>query len=236
VWAEGLAHFSTALLLEQVKGPLHSMQFRRRIESSYGNNRRPDAERPLVEVDGAKEGDTTLMYDKGGWVFWMLTQEMGRDNALAGFQDFITTFKDGPDFPVLQDLIAVHRRHALDPEAFDAFVEQWFYQVAVPQYRFTEVRKERLGEGDAGLWEVHATIRNDGTGTMALEVAAARGERMDEKGAELPDYRDVRVEITLGPGEEREIVIRCDFEPDRILPDPDVRVLQLERARAMRRL
>ena len=29
------------------------------------------------------------MYDKGGWVFWMLLNQMGRDRALAGMQAFI---------------------------------------------------------------------------------------------------------------------------------------------------
>jgi hypothetical protein len=232
--AEGLSHFSAALLVEQLRGPLRSMEFRKRIEASYANTRRPDAERPMVKVDGSKEGDRTVTYDKGGWVFWMLTDLMGRERALAGLQEFVTTFKDGPDFPVLQDLIAVMRRHAADPAAFDAFVDQWFYQVAVPEFRFTEVEKVDLGDGDA--WEVRATIRNDGTGTVPLEVAAARGDRMDKDGTENPDYRDARTSLTIGPGQEIPVTIRCDFEPDRVLPDPDARVLQLERARALRRL
>jgi ABC-2 type transport system permease protein len=159
---------------------------------------------------------------------------MGRERALAGLQEFVTTFKDGPDFPVLQDLIAVMRRHAADPVVFDAFVDQWFYQVAVPEFRFTEVEKVDLGDGDA--WEVRATIRNDGTGTVPLEVAAARGDRMNKDGTENPDYRDARTSLTIGPGQEIPVTIRCDFEPDRVLPDPDARVLQLERARALRRL
>ncbi len=70
---------------------------------------------------------------------------------------------------------------------------------------------------------------------MPLEVAAARGDRMDKDGTENPDYRDARVSVTIGPGQELPVTIRCDFEPDRVLPDPDVRVLQLERARALRR-
>ena len=231
--AEGLAHFSAALLVEQLRGPLRSMEFRKRIEEKYGDDRRPDAERPMVKVDGSKEGDTTVTYDKGGWVFWMLTDLMGRERALAGLQEFVTTFKDGPDFPVLQDLIDVMRRHAADTETFDAFVDQWFYEVVVPEFRFTDVEKVRVGDGDA--WEVRATIRNDGTGSVPLEIAAARGDRMNDNGKENPDYRDARVGITIGPGQELPVTIRCDFEPDRVLPDPDARVLQLERARALRR-
>jgi hypothetical protein len=59
---------------------------------------------------------------------------------------------------------------------------------------------------------------------------------MSKDGIESPDYRDARTSLTIGPGQEIPVTIRCDFEPDRVLPDPDARVLQLERARALRRL
>ena len=42
--------------------------------------------------------------------------------------------------------------------------------------------------------------------------------------------------ITLGPGEEKEAYIACGFEPDRVLVDPDARVLQLERRKALQHL
>jgi aminopeptidase N len=236
VIAEGLAHFSTALLLEQVRGPLRSMEFRKRIEESYGNSRRPDAERPLVKVDGSKEGDTTVTYDKGGWVFWMLADLMGREAALEGLRDFVERYKDGPDFPVLQDLVAVMRLHATDLAAFDAFVGQWFERVEVPEYRVTAAEKRSAGEGAGATWEVEVSIRNDGTAAMPVEVAAVLGDRLGEAGEPNPDYRDARATVTLAPGEEKILVIHCDFEPDRVLPDPDVRVLQLNRAKALRRL
>ena len=70
--SEGMAHFSTALLTEQVKGPQARIEFLKRIEENYGDARRADAERPLVKIDGSHDGDTTVTYDKGGWVFWML--------------------------------------------------------------------------------------------------------------------------------------------------------------------
>ena len=72
--SEGMSHFSTALLMEQVKGPQARMEFLKRIEENYGDSRRADAERPLVKVDGSREGDQTATYDKGGWVFWMMDQ------------------------------------------------------------------------------------------------------------------------------------------------------------------
>ncbi len=229
--SEGLAHYSTGLLLEQVKGPLFAMEFRKRIEENYGDTRQKDSERPLVKVDGSKAGDTTVTYDKGGWVFFMLHDLMGREAALAGLRDFIGRYQDGPDFPVLQDLLAVMREHAPDGEKFDEFVRQWFFEVVVPEYRITEASRAQSGKG----WEVRARVKNEGMGTMPLEVAAARGSRMDEEGKPVPEYRDARGQITLAAGEEGEVVITCDFEPDRVLVDPDVRVLQLKRNKAVRR-
>jgi hypothetical protein len=228
---EGLSHCSAALLLEQVKGPLFAMEFRKRIEESYGNSRQKDSERPLVKVDGSKTGDTTVMYDKGGWVFWMLCDLMGREAAFAGLRDFIQRYEHGPDFPVIQDMLAVMREHAPDTERFDAFTKQWAYEVVVPEYRITEAARSKTAAG----WEVRAKVRNDGAGLMPLEVAAARGDRMDKEGKPQPDYRDARQPITLGAGEEKEVVVTSDFEPDRVLVDPDIKVLQLKRNKALRR-
>ncbi len=38
ILSEGMAHFSTALLIEQVKGERDAMEFRKRIESRYGDH------------------------------------------------------------------------------------------------------------------------------------------------------------------------------------------------------
>jgi len=47
------------------------------------------------------------------------------------------------------------------------------------------------------------------------------------------DYRESRVRVTLGADEERELTISCDFEPERVLVDPDALVLQLNRKKAV---
>jgi len=38
--------------------------------------------------------------------------------------------------------------------------------------------------------------------------------------------------VVLGPKQAARIVIRCGFEPERLVADPDFRVLQLERPKA----
>src|SRR5437879_115334 len=107
-----MAHFSTILLCEQVKGPAGRIEFCKRIEESYGQSRRKDSERPLVKLDGSRPGDTTATYDKGGWVFWMLHQHLGRERALKGLQEFVREYRLNIDHPVLQDFLAVLRRSA----------------------------------------------------------------------------------------------------------------------------
>jgi ABC-type transport system involved in multi-copper enzyme maturation permease subunit len=229
ILSEGMAHFSTLLLIEQVKGAAARMETAKRLEESYGDQRRVDAERPLNRVDGAHDGDQTVTYDKGGWAFWMLLQHMGRERALAGLKQFINDWSDQPDHPVIEDFVASMRPFAPDPAAYDAFTRQWFFQVVVPEYRLDGARKARTGAG----WEVAVKVRNAGTGRMPVEVAATRGERFTKDGKPVPEWRDARATVVLGPGEEREVRIPCPFEPDKVVVDPDVQVLQLRRKAAI---
>lgn len=262
ILSEGMSHFSTVLLLDQVKGLRSRIEFLKAIEDRYGDSRQVDSERALVKIDGTRSGDTTVTYDKGGWVFWMLLNEMGRDNALAGCRDFIRRFEKGPDHPVLQDFVAVMREHATDTATFDAFVEQWFFKVNMPEYKLTEAKK---AQADGDVWEVRVLVRNIGTGRMPIDVAATRGERFpeDDEGAtpsstiddqnvvsaaeksgleptSEPDasnaWKESRMTITLGAGESQEVVIRCPFEPENVLVDPDALVLQLRRKSATAKL
>ena len=230
--SEGMAHFSTILLTEQVKGLSPRIEFCQRIEERYGEDRQVDSEKPLVKIDGSKPGDTTVTYDKMGWVMWMLLQQMGRDNILRGLHDFQSAYGDNPDHPVLQDLTGFLRDYAPDPAAFDAFVKQWFHEVVVSEYKLENAKKERDGE------RFRATVRvtNAGAGTMPLEVAAVKGERFDDTGAPKSDYAEARTTITLGKGESKDVTIDCGFEPERIVVDPDVLVLQLRRKYATAKL
>src|SRR5690606_6560042 len=79
ILSEGMAHFSTILLFDQIHGERGRIEFCKRIEERYGDNRQVDSERPLVLIDGSRPGDNTVTYDKGGWVFWMLHDLMGAD-------------------------------------------------------------------------------------------------------------------------------------------------------------
>jgi len=226
--SEGTSHFSTLLLFEQVKGPRARIEFARRIEDSYAKGRVADSERPLVKVDGTKDGDQAVTYDKTGFVLWMLLNQMGREPMLAGIRDFFEAFHANPDHPVLQDFLATLRPHAPDPTAFDAFVRQWFFEVVVPEYKLTDFKKARDGAG----WLATARVENVGTGRMPIEIAATRGERFPG-GKATPPYREARQAINLGAGESAAVSIRCDFEPEQCVVDPDAKVLMLRRKSAV---
>ncbi len=229
VLSEGMSHFSTLLLMEQVKGGQARMEFAKRLEERYGDRRRVDAEQPLVKLDGSREGDETATYDKGGWVAWMLYRQMGRERNFAGLRQFMLEWKDGPDHPVLQDFVATMRPHASDPAAYDAFTRQWFFEVVVPEYQLENARRAKNGTG----WEVTVKVKNAGTGKMPVTVAATRGERFDEDGKPVKEYRDARSRVVLGAGEEKVVRIACPFQPEQVVVDPDVEVLQLRRKAAV---
>jgi ABC-type transport system involved in multi-copper enzyme maturation permease subunit len=202
ILSEGAAHFSTILLMEQVKGLQQRIEFCKRIEERYNDRRVVDSERPLVKIDGSRDGDETVMYDKGGWVFWMLLNKVGRENMLKGCQAFIREFEKGPDHPVLQDFVATARTFAPDAAAYDAFVHQWFFEVVVPEYKLTDAKRERVADtvldgtnasgGDGGAvaageqWEARVHVENIGKSTMPNEIAATRGERFPESADAKP--------------------------------------------------
>ena len=222
VVSEGMAHYATILLFDEVLGEEARIEFTKRIEESYSDSRQVDSERPLVEIDGSRSGDGTVIYDKGGWVMWMLHNLMGKDAALAGLQELTRNVAHGPDYPVLQDLVETLRPYAPDSEAFEQFVSQWYFDVVVPEYRFEDVALQVLSEGRQ---RVSGTLHNRGTGLVTVEIAAVAGERFSEDS----EYQEMRHEVVLGAGESVPFQFEVDFSPERLEVDPDAKVLQLNR-------
>jgi hypothetical protein len=162
----------------------------------------------------------------------MLLHEMGRQNLMRGLHDFQSAYDDNPDHPVLQDFTAFLRPYAPDPAAYDAFVKQWFQEVVVPEYTLADAKKA----GADSTFEVTVKVTNKGKASMPIMVAAAKGERFDEKGGAKVDYKDARTALTLAAGETKDVTVHCDFDPDRVLVDPDALVLQLRRKTAVAKL
>ena len=232
VLSEGMAHFSTALLFGEERGPAARRGFMERLETLYAEGRRPDAERSLLRTTGAEPGDGTVTYDKGGWVFWMLGREIGRENMLRGLSSFIERYRGGPDYPVLQDFIDHMRSYAPDTAAYNLFVHRWFRDVVLPRYRVDRAELRRAGADST--WVTTARVRNDGTGEVPVEVAAVRGERSaaDSSGTDASAWRARRDTLVLGAGESAVVEFRTEFEPERVVVDPDVETLMLARESA----
>ena len=230
ILSEGLANYSALLLTLEKRGDDQRQRMLRQWENDYCNGRNADSERPMVRISGTRPGDSTVTYDKGGWVFWMMTQVMGRERMLAGLQDFIRTYTNGPDYPLLQDFLVVMRRHAVDLQAFDAFERQWFESVVLPEFKLWDLK---VTKGDAEAWVVEGTLENAGTGTVAVEVGVegrlpevAKDAPKDAKPEKAPR---ARTKVTIGPETRVPFRVVCPFEPVKALVDPDVQLLQLRR-------
>jgi len=99
---------------------------------------------------------------------------MGRDAMLAGLKDFIVQYQNGPDFPLLQNFVAVMRTHATDVAAFDAFTTQWFERVVLPEFKVRDAKVTGPVAGAAGeqeMWTTTAVVENVGTGIVTVDVA-----------------------------------------------------------------
>lgn len=223
---EGMAHYSALLLQEVVYGIKGRIALATEMEASYARKRRADSELPVgTIINDQAAADWTVVYEKGAWVMWMLQNQLGRDSTLSGLQAFIQAYKDSPVLPATQHLLATLRTYAADTTAYDAFVEQWFFDVVLPEYQITDAT---VTERD-GRWEITATVTNVGTGLAEIEVAATRRERF----AEEDTYSEKRITIKAPPNDPQPISLTVDFAPERLIVDPDALVLMLNRTRAV---
>jgi ABC-type transport system involved in multi-copper enzyme maturation permease subunit len=232
--SEGTAHYATVMLIEQMLGEQARIETLKRLEERYANDRQVDSERPMNRIDGTRAGDRVVTYERAGWVWLMLQDLMGREQNLAGVQEFFRKYVDNPDHPVIEDFVETLRPFAPDPIAFDAFVEQWVYGTIVPEFQLHEVERDQQDQA----WIVTGFVENVGSGQVEVDVAATAKPRFqaqtDEQAAHEPaprnpEYREQRTRVRLGPGERVAVSLRCEFEPEQLVVDPDVRVLQLRR-------
>ena len=191
--SEGMSHYATILLHEEVHGDRYRIEFAKRIEDSYGG-------RPFRELRAVPGQDRRFAagrqhgHLRQGW--------LGDVDAPTG---------DGPGEPPGRTA-RLHRRvprrfgfpgdpgHAGRPEG----VRPGSQRPSTPSppsgsstwWRrstgLSGVTKERAGRG----WIVRGTVENAGTGRMTIDVAAAANERWSDAGdagtrtVVSPSYRE----------------------------------------------
>lgn len=223
---EGMANYSALLLQEELYGREARIKFTRLLEEQYVQQRRIDQEKPLIADNGSSTSGETITNNKGALVMWMLHQQLGAEATFTGLKAFIEAHLNSNASPSVSGMIEALRPLAPDSAVYQSFVDQWFRDVVLPEFKLTQTNIEATDNG----WMVTALIENIGTGTVEVEVAAIAGERFSNENP--TDYHESRAHVVLSAGENRQVSWALDFKPDRLITDPDALVLQQNRASA----
>ena len=234
---ESLANYSAIILMDKVIGEEARMGLTKQLEFDYVRNRQGDDERPLVKIDGRRATDQSITYSRGGWVFWMLSNLMGRDQLNKGLAELIQKFPAGsPDSPLLEDLIEIVRAHAPDKSAYDQFINQWVKGSVIPDLQWLDVKLTKLGEKD---YQVTGKLKNSGTGTVMVAIATTTGERFKKKNSvseTKSDYQTASQMVKIEAGQSSDFSIQSSFTPEKVVFDPDFKLLLRGRDRSERKL
>jgi ABC-type transport system involved in multi-copper enzyme maturation permease subunit len=237
ILSESLANYSAIILMDQVLGEEARIGLTKQIEMDYIMKRQGDDERPLTKIDGTRATDQSITYSRGGMVFWMLSNLMGRENFNKGMAEMIRKFPAGSaDSPLVEDLLETIRPFAPDKIQFDQFATDWIKGSALPNLFLEDIRKSA---SDEKSWLVKGKLRNDATSTIEIEIAAFRGERFPDKDAKLTEksgFEQARTKLKIGPGASADFEIKCGFEPEKVLADPDFKQLMRGRERMEKEL
>lgn len=234
---ESLANYSAIILMDKVIGEEARMGLTKQLEFDYVRNRQGDDERPLVKIDGRRATDQSITYSRGGWVFWMLSNLMGRDQLNKGLAELIQKFPAGsPDSPLLEDLIEIVRAHAPDKSAYDQFINQWVKGSVMPDLQWLDVKLTKLGEKD---YQVTGKLKNSGTGTVMVAIATTKGERFKKKNSvseTKSEYQTASQMVKIEAGQSSDFSIQSSFTPEKVVFDPDFQLLLRGRDRSERKL
>ncbi len=233
---EGMANFATLRLHEAVHGSASRRTYARQLEQNYLGSRRASSERPLLATRDGSANDEAVLSWRGAWVMWMLRDQLGR----AVFDDALKTYATAqvagalgtvPTRATARDLLARLRTRATDTAAFDAFVTQWMDGSALPEF---QMQLLAITPDSAG-WSTTVSVRNAGTGSVSVDVVWAT-DTVD-RSASNKDADVARVgarrRVTLSEGETREVSAHTRLPATRVIADPDVRILQRNRVRAI---
>lgn len=229
VLIEGMANFATLLLYEAERSDAARRSLALRLEERYLEARRVDSERPLTQIVESRPGDEETVAAKGAWALSMLRDRLGDAATLGALAAFAERARADAIGGTLEDFLEEALERSVDRAVDRHLVEQWFAGRVLPELRLEEVRVRPAG----GEWLVSARLENVGSGMVDVAVAAV-GSAPSGAGAEpLTALRTARA---VAPGAPRRLEWRIPFRPERLVVDPEVRLLQLHRARALARV
>ncbi len=216
---EGMADYATLLLYEAERGAPARAAYAALLERQYLDGRVATRERALLDTRDQTNADELVLQKKGAWAMWMLHTSLGAERTFAGLQGFIAEHRAPGRFATPEAMLRTLRRQAEDTIQFDAQVAQWFGSTRLPEFTVDDAR---CAPAD-GAWTCAATLRNHGTGNAIVEVAAMRSGAVMASGT-------VRVRVHAG----QSIPVRWTLrgQPDRLVVDPDIKVLQRRREQA----
>jgi aminopeptidase N len=205
IWlSEGFATYFTQLYLEFTYGPARLQEgmraSRENVLRFYDAN--PDS--PLVNTH---ESDPNRLlnansYQKGGWVLHMLRDKIGDAAFREGTQAYYRELRDSN---ASSDDFRRYMERASGRDLSD-FFRQWVYETGQPELDLT-------WDWSDGQVELEITESNPTDFTVSLDVAF-----------HFPDG-STRVErLAIDEPSER-FSFQLDHKPDRVEPDPNVRLL-----------
>ncbi len=216
---EGMADYSTLLLAEQRYGAAARTAMAARFESQYLRQRVTKSEQPLMDTREGSPADGAVLQKKGALAIWMLHQQLGPARMFSGLQRFIGDHRATRTFATLEEMLTTLRAESTDTAAFDRLVTQVFRSTALPEFGVSDPQCKP----EAVRWACTARVQNRGQGSWNVTVVAMVGARVPVGG---------RQTIQVRAGFSTPVSFTVDELPDQLVVDPDVHVLQLERARA----
>ena len=239
VLSESLAEYSAIALLGEKRGERARLICLRLEEERYLRRRDPDREAPLSRL--ALEGQA-IWYGKGGLVFHMLEQEIGRPALFGALAELVERFRYTEGAPMrhatvtdLLDLLA----DAHPGRELGWFYETWFHRKVVPDMAL--VGRPQLVREASG-WSVHFEATNVGEEDLPplpveVELVAGNWRAGDRDSMRAGEWRvSPPMRLWLEPGTTARGTLSADFEPEAIVIDRRYACIDFDRTNNWRAL
>lgn len=223
VLIEGMANYATLLLLEAEMGNKARRSYAEKLEAQFLQARRVDSEEPLALNRPRSVADEAASSNKGALVLWMLDRHLGRSEMLAGLHTFITEHHTQNTRPMLRDLLETLRERVDNQDAYQRFLDQWFYSTELPTAEITNATIVQRNS----TWFVTARLNYSGPFLPSITVSAVQGQEGDKA------FIEERRTIYFNVDNSATLTFELNFLPDRLVLDPDAETILVNRQGAL---